>query len=426
MPPPPPSSSSRQGIYRKPALLARKSQEMDQIPRIIPSYGWLFILGIIVFLVGVLVWSIVGRVPTTVSGRGILISGGNLPSITAQGQGQISEILVEIGDKVSPGQVVAHVNQPILKAQIRTQEIIIKSLQTRLETVTAQMNSLLSSQSKFLEKQEATAKTTINDYKSQIESLQKVVTAQEKLLADGLIPLTTYIDSQTLLDTTQIALLTAENTLQMILSEDLDNQATADTNIFEAQLNLETEKATLTELQSQLAEGAAVVSTISGTIVEINVAIGGEVTIGQPVFSVERTDEELSAILYFIAGPGKRIMPGMTAQVSPDTVTVDQYGFIVGDVTYVSDVPANDSSMMAYLSNETVVQSLTLTGPQVQVLAKLRKNPNTTSGFEWSSSTGPDREVPSGTMAVGRVIVDEQPPITLLIPILKDLFGIVN
>ena len=426
MPPPPPSSSSRQGIYRKPALLARKSQEMDQIPRIIPSYGWLFILGIIVFLVGVLVWSIVGRVPTTVSGRGILISGGNLPSITAQGQGQISEILVEIGDKVSPGQVVAHVNQPILKAQIRSQEIIIKSLQTRLETVTAQMNSLLSSQSKFLEKQEATAKTTINDYKSQIESLQKVVTAQEKLLADGLIPLTTYIDSQTLLDTTQIALLTAENTLQMILSEDLDNQATADTNIFEAQLNLETEKATLTELQSQLAEGAAVVSTISGTIVEINVAIGGEVTIGQPVFSVERTDEELSAILYFIAGPGKRIMPGMTAQVSPDTVTVDQYGFIVGDVTYVSDVPANDSSMMAYLSNETVVQSLTLTGPQVQVLAKLRKNPNTTSGFEWSSSTGPDREVPSGTMAVGRVIVDEQPPITLLIPILKDLFGIVN
>lgn len=422
----PSSSSSRYGIYRKQALAARKNQEMDQIPRIIPSYGWLFIFGVILFLVGVLIWSIVGRVPTTVSGQGILISGGNLPSITAQGQGQITEILVKTGDKVTPGQVVARVNQPVLEAQIRTQKVIINSLQTRLDTVTGQMNSLLDSQSKFLKKQEATAKTTIKDYESQIKSLQKVVTAQEKLLSDGLIPLTTYIDSQTLLDTTQIAMLNAENTLQMILSEELDNQATADTNIFEAQLNLESAQATLEELESQLAEGAVVVSSLKGTIVEINVAVGGEVTIGQPVFSVERTDEEISAVLYFIAGPGKRIKPGMTAQVSPDTVTVDQYGFIVGDVTYVSDVPANQASMMAYLSNETVVEALTLTGPQVQVLATLRKNPKTTSGFEWSSSTGPNRTVPSGTMAVGRVIVDEQPPITLLIPLLKDLFGIVN
>ncbi|MGE9290550.1 MAG: NHLP bacteriocin system secretion protein [Puniceicoccales bacterium] len=426
MPSSPSSSTNRYGIFRKRALAARKAPEMDQIPRIIPSYGWLFILGIIVFLVGILVWSIIGRVPTTVSGRGIVISGGMVPSITAQGQGQIIELLVNIGDKVSPGQTVARVNQPVLNAQIRTQKLMVANLKQRLHTVTEQTNSLLKSQNKFLEKQKSTAKTTINDYESQIESLQKVVTAQEKLLKDGLIPLTTYIDSQTLLDTTQVALLNAENTLQMIISEQLDYQATADTTIFEAQLNLETAQATLTELESQLAEGATVVSNLEGTIVEVNVAIGGEVTPGMPVFSVEKTDEDLSAVLYFTAGPGKRIIPGMTAQVSPDTVTVDEYGFIIGEVTHVSDVPATDSSMMAYLSNDTVVQAMTLTGPQVQVLATLKKNPNTTSGFQWSSSSGPNRTVPSGTMATGRVIVEEQPPITLLVPLIKDLLGIVN
>jgi len=399
---------------------------MDQIPKIIPSYGWLFILGIIVFLVGVLIWSFIGRIPTTVAGQGIVISGGNVPSITAQGQGRISEILVKIGDKVSAGDVVAQVDQPTLNAQIRTQQLLVKNLKNRLEIVNDRTLSLLESQTKFLDKQKGTARTTIKDYESQIKSLQKVVDAQEKLLADGLIPLTTYISSQTLLDSTQVALLTAENTLQMIISEEIDNEATAETTIFDAQLNLETAQATLTELESTLAQGAVVVSTLDGTIVDINVAKGGEVVSGQAVFSVEKTDEDLSAVLYFMAGPGKRIIPGMTAQVSPDTVTVDQYGFIIAEVMQVSDVPATESSMMAILSNETIVESMTLAGPQIQVLAKLKKNPNTVSGFEWSSSSGPPRTVPSGTMAVGRVIVDEQPPITLLVPLLKDLFGIVN
>jgi len=421
-----PSSSGKRGIFRSKVLKNRKTSETDNIPKIIPSYGWLFISGVILFLVGVFVWSIIGRVPTTVAGQGIIISGGMLPSITSQGQGQIAELLVSSGDKVSPGQIVARVNQPTLEAQIRTQEILVKNLERRLETVKEQTQSLLDSQNTFLKKQQSTAKTTIRDYQSQIKSLQKVVQAQEKLLKDGLIPLTTYIESQTLLDSTQISLLTAENALQMIISEELDYQATADTTIFEAQLNLETAQSTLTELKAELAEGAVVKSTLEGTIVGTNVALGGEVTLGTAVFSVEKTAEDLSAVLYFPAGSGKRIDPGMIAQVSPDTVPIDQYGFIVGKVTEVSNIPATEASMMAYLSNSTVVDALTLTGPQVQVLATLQKNPNNVSDFEWSSSSGPPRQVPSGTMAIGRVIVEEQPPITLLIPILKDLLGIVN
>lgn len=413
-------------MFRKKALMARRSQPIDQIPRIIPSYGWMFVVGVLIFLTGVFIWSLVGEIPTTVQGRGIVLSGGKVPSITSQGQGRVAELLVDVGDKVEPGQVVAKIDQPTIEAQIRTQEILVKNLRNRLKTVQEQANSLLTSQMKFLEKQQKAAETTIDDYKTQIESLKKVVDAQQKLLNDGLIPLTTFISSQTLLDNTQIELLAAENQLQSIESQEIDYRATAETDVFQAQINLENAQSELAELKAELAEGASVVSTLSGTVVGVNVTLGGEVTIGTPVFDIERTGEDLSAVLYFLAGPGKRIEPGMIAQVSPDTVPIDQYGFIVGEVTRVSDVPATEGSMMAYLSNENVVESLVMTGPQVQVLANLKKDPSTESGFEWSSSTGPPRSVPSGTMATARVIVEEQRPITLLVPLLKELFGIVK
>lgn len=417
-------------IFRKRALQVRRQrisdESLQELPRIIPPFGWLTLAGILVFILGALVWSLIGSVPTTLTGQGIILRGGQISSITAQGQGQIEQILVRSGDPVKPGQVVAKVRQPTLQTQIDAQKRIVENLRARLKTVQDESSSLLKSQKAYVAKQRSTVQSAIKDYDQQIQSLQKVVDAQQKLLSEGLIPLTTLLESRTLLDTTQINMLASMNQLQMLETTELTNLSTAEANTFQAQLNLETEEATLQQLEAEFNQGAAVVSTIEGVIVGVNVSIGQDVTPGQAVFGVEPAHEDMTAVLFFPAGVAKRIVPGMIAQTSPETVPVDQYGFILGKVTHVADVPATPGSMMAFLANENLVQTLTMFGPQLQVLATLEKDPKTKSGYKWSSSDGPPTTVPAGTMVTARVIVEEQRPIELVIPLLKRFFGIID
>jgi len=114
----------------------------------------------------------------------------------------------------------------------------------------------------------------------------------------------------------------------------------------------------------------------------------------------------------------------MTMQVSPGTAEVYDYGYLVARVTAVSEAPATQEAMLALLGNQRLVESFTEKGAPIAVEADLELDPHTKSGFRWSSSKGPPFEIRSGTLCSARVITQEQPPITLVIPLLKELLGI--
>ena len=63
-------------------------------------------------------------------------------------------------------------------------------------------------------------------------------------------------------------------------------------------------------------------------------------------------------------------------------------------------------------------------GPAIQVLATLNPDPETYSGYAWSSSSGPPLEFSSGTTLQARVVVEERAPITFLLPILREYTGV--
>jgi HlyD family secretion protein len=46
------------------------------------------------------------------------------------------------------------------------------------------------------------------------------------------------------------------------------------------------------------------------------------------------------------------------------------------------------------------------------------------SGYQWSSSRGPDVVISSGTTASGRVAVVQRAPITYVVPSLRELGGL--
>ena len=65
-------------------------------------------------------WGYWGRITTTVDGSGILIASGSVRSIPSPLAGQLSDLRVRIGDRVTAGQVIAIVATPQLLDRLQT------------------------------------------------------------------------------------------------------------------------------------------------------------------------------------------------------------------------------------------------------------------------------------------------------------------
>ena len=85
--------------------------------------------------------------------------------------------------------------------------------------------------------------------------------------------------------------------------------------------------------------------------------------------------------------------------------------------------------MTAVIGNEnianTIAQSISSSGGStVQMVAEMTANPQNPSGFQWSSSDGPNLKISPGTTAQARVVIGELAPISYVIPIFREWTGI--
>ena len=83
----------------------------------------------------------------------------------------------------------------------------------------------------------------------------------------------------------------------------------------------------------------------------------------------------------------------------------------------------NLGTLQRLLHNDALSQSLTQKGAMYLVECSLQ-TANTPSGFRWTTERGSLQPVTTGMLAEGRIIVDEQRPITLVIPMLRTSLGL--
>jgi len=53
------------------------------------------------------------------------------------------------------------------------------------------------------------------------------------------------------------------------------------------------------------------------------------------------------------------------------------------------------------------------------ILVEPIPDPSTPSGYKWTSQEGPPFSIPTGTICKIKIVIDEQPPISYLIPLWK-------
>src|SRR5690606_6314562 len=109
------------------------------------------------------------------------------------------------------------------------------------------------------------------------------------------------------------------------------------------------------------------------------------------------------------------IEPGMKVKLSPSTIEVEEYGFIWGTVTYVSEYPSSYQGMLRILGNENLVNSfMQRDNPPIAVRVSLDRDTSNFSGFKWTSGRGPDAKIRTGTICQTKIVVDERTPVELL------------
>jgi HlyD family secretion protein len=179
----------------------------------------------------------------------------------------------------------------------------------------------------------------------------------------------------------------------------------------------------LAGMRQDLSIAQTVVTPYAGEVLELKVYPGSTVAAGEPVLSVQPDQQNLEVLAYLPSSQAKEVKEGMEAQVSPSNVKREEYGFIRGTVSYISDYPVTTAALMRNFENESLVTALSKAGPVTEVRVNLDRDPTTTR-FIWSNSKGPAVSITSGTICAVQIVTRKQQPITLVFPYIKKKLGL--
>lgn len=412
-------------IFRKAALERLSSPEqLDYLMSITSPIAWIALAAIGTIALLIVLWGFVGFIPAKVSGKGILIRGGSVFDVSAGSEGVITELAVKPGDQVQAGQSIATISQSGLDLKILLARRKLNDLKAQDADITAREDQNNVAALKALEEENGTRTKVISDLKQQETSLADRLKNEQELQAKGL--------------TTQSTVITARDSLFSVQHQISDNQVRLTEIISEkvkiareTQEKRNTRKKEIDDTQRQLHEyetqrdwSTKVLSPYKGRVLEKLVERGNLVSSKDRIVTIETNESAMQAVLFIPAGDGKKVNVGMQVQISPSTVKPEEFGFMLGQVTSVLLFPSTPEGMQRVLRNDQLVKELSQRGSPIQVTADLLTDPNTRSGFKWSSPQGPPVGIFSGTLCNGSIVVDRKRPVEYVIPKIKETLGI--
>lgn len=430
-------------VHRSHASDALPSPEhLDRLIEIVRPTTWLPLACAAVLVIAAVVWSVVGHLPVVVIGHGILIRPRKVVVFQAPASGRLVTLRIRRGDAVKKGDVLATIEQPDLSEQLSAERAKLARLlgqdqekgvlQARHVSVEAQEIDA-EKQLIGLQRQKRTEKKTEAEALARL--LKERVESRTRLQARGLLP--TISDElvqarrDSLENDARIADLdadlreldsrwkTLESRERVFARENFDDITARRNDIQDA-------RSRIAMLEVQLAKNGAVVSTEAGRVVETTANAGEFVSPGQRLGSIDVDDSATVPLVmaYFPVGDGKKVAPGMRINLTPDSISRDRFGSMLGTVTAISTFPVSKESVASVVGNTELADTLMQQGSPIEVSAEVTRDPSTFSGYRWSSSNGPPLHISAGTTLTARVTVEGRAPITYLLPFLRSTTGV--
>jgi HlyD family secretion protein len=387
------------------------AQDFERLMQVTSSQGWIAVAAIGGALVAVIVWGVVGSIPERIEGQGILVRGGGLRQVRASGGGTLTKLTIKIGDAVTEDQLVGEISQVGSSEDIKTARQQLDQAQREYDISKAEDEATIAGVRSKIAGAEADKRST----QLLLQKAKEDVVRLSESLSRGLVTRNRVeqaerdaanFEAQVTAKEAEIASHNAQirSTQQRIRAKE-DGVARA-RRAFEK----------VGAVSSSLAQ---VQSTVQGRVVELKRRVGDLVQNGDVVATVEPPGAGIEPVVYINSGNGKRIKPGMEAQVLPSTVRREEYGAMKAKIAAVGEYPVTAEAVKALTGNEQLTQELLQSGTKIEVHAQLEANPKVPSGYAWSTSSGPPFQIDGGTRVTIAVVVARKPPISYVLPIFK-------
>lgn len=99
----------KSNVFRTEAAegMSSPSNRLDQLLRVTSPRGWLALIGLVAVVAAVVLYALMGRVATTVSGTGLLLPPGGLVHLDATVAGRVSAVSARAGSPIATGEEIA-------------------------------------------------------------------------------------------------------------------------------------------------------------------------------------------------------------------------------------------------------------------------------------------------------------------------------
>ena len=370
-------------LFRKNALDALSSPEkLDQPLRLLRPGQWLLLLSLGGFCLTIAIWSVFGRLPVRISGKGVLIRSNSLTVVQSETAGRVLTLNNAIGDCVPKGHLMARID-PV------TQEISRKEAELQLEQLISQDRE-----------EDALGATRILQQKAEITRIAT-------LAGLGAISIDDLAQRQQELSSLEDSLAARDGQREQQIKQ---------------------QQARIQARNEEINRIAQIKAPIQGCVIDRNVQRGEVVQPGSTLFTLDAGMKEtnLESLAFFSPGDGKRLKAGQRVRITPSSTKQQRHGGIEGEVISIRRLPVNDQALVKRLGLESLLDAVRTKprAPLIEVKTSMKKDSSTISGYDWGGGPGPELEITTGTPTEVRVLVDERRPISYVIPILRDLTGI--
>ena len=406
-------------IFRQSALDRLANPERLDAPlRLVPRSGWLLLATIAAMLIAALVWALVTRIPVPVTGTGVLIGQDGLAEVVTDEAGRVDRLLVETGQDVRAGTPIAVISRSELAREIADARTRLAEARDRY----ARLSGFYSAQRGRDGGADALRLSTIAESRAALDEraryLEDKIARMQSLVRRGFVQNDRLVDTQAELATVRERIANLGESAVRVRIDANSKDGQADLALLDERRTIEEQQRLIARLSAQFAEQSVVRASTDGQVTEIKVGAGDVVGQGSAIATIAplARGRTMVAFLYVPLAEGKRIQPGMAAEIAPANVERAVYGHMPGRVISVSPLPATAQGIRRVLRNDTLVQQVMAGGSPIEVQVALEQDRDNPSGYRWSASHGPRSRISAGSALSGRVIIDRKRVISLLIP----------
>ncbi|MEM1360803.1 MAG: HlyD family efflux transporter periplasmic adaptor subunit [Pseudomonadota bacterium] len=358
------------------------------------------------------------------SGNGMIVRNDHrLFAVQGDAEGRVQRVLVAAGQTVRSGDILVEVRQDRLDTEIaeaktevaqRTAEL--EALQTRTKTATAAQDASLA-------QLETIYTRSITELENSRDALEASLLNNSGAGLEGSPPPSSEsLSYHPFLQNTLIQLTRLQTELATAKQQGADLKAAAATRIDIARDALLASQDALNRLTATRDQNGVIRAPSAGRIEEIRVIQGQTITPETIAMIISSGGDGYEMIAFLQPADAKRVTSGMAAHVGPVTASKAEYGTIQGTVTSVSPDPVSPAFVNTLFQDLSLSEQLSSGGLAYLARISLRSDTTAPSGFRWWTGDGPSFPIEPGTLADVEIVLEDLPPVTLVIPAAQDLF----